>query len=61
MFLDEGHEVSERKTWSVIALCMVMMLVENAGGWLFGSIALIGDRLHISTHAAAAAAAATLA
>jgi len=53
VFLGEGHEASERRTWSVIALCTVMMLVEIVGGWLFGSIALIADGLHMSTHAGA--------
>jgi cation diffusion facilitator family transporter len=30
-----------------------MMLAEIVGGWLFGSIALIADGLHMSTHAGA--------
>ena len=30
-----------------------MMLLEIVGGWLFGSIALIADGLHMSTHAGA--------
>jgi cation diffusion facilitator family transporter len=53
VFLGEGHEKSERKTWAVIWLCGVMMVVEIVGGWLFGSIALIADGLHMSTHAGA--------
>jgi cation diffusion facilitator family transporter len=53
VFLGEGHERSERKTWAVIILCTVMMLAEIVGGWLFGSIALIADGLHMSTHAGA--------
>jgi cation diffusion facilitator family transporter len=53
VFLGEGHERSERRTWAVIWLCGVMMLAEIAGGWLFGSIALIADGLHMSTHAGA--------
>jgi cation diffusion facilitator family transporter len=53
VFLGEGHETSERRTWSVIWLCGAMMLVEIVGGWLFGSIALIADGLHMSTHAGA--------
>jgi hypothetical protein len=28
VFLGEGHEQNERKTWAVIALCGVMMVVE---------------------------------
>ena len=53
VFLGEGHEQSERRTWAVIWLCGVMMLVEIVGGLLFGSIALVADGLHMSTHAGA--------
>jgi cation diffusion facilitator family transporter len=53
VFLGEGHEKSERRTWAVIWLCAGMMLLEIVGGWLFGSIALIADGLHMSTHAGA--------
>jgi cation diffusion facilitator family transporter len=37
----------------VIALCTFMMAVEIVGGLLFGSIALVADGLHMSTHASA--------
>src|ERR1700726_1725041 len=53
VFLGEGHQKSERKTWAVIWLCGVMMVAEIVGGFLFGSIALIADGLHMSTHAGA--------
>ena len=53
VFLGEGHEKSERRTWAVIWLCSAMMAAEIVGGWLFGSIALIADGLHMSTHAGA--------
>ena len=53
VFLSEDHQKSERKTWAVIWLCAAMMVVEIVGGWLFGSIALIADGLHMSTHAGA--------
>jgi cation diffusion facilitator family transporter len=53
VFLGEGHQKSERKTWTVIWLCGVMMIAEIVGGFLFGSIALIADGLHMSTHAGA--------
>jgi cation diffusion facilitator family transporter len=52
-FLGEGHEQSERKTWTVIWLCGAMMCAEVVGGLLFGSIALVADGLHMSTHAGA--------
>jgi len=52
-FLSEDHRKSERKTWAVIWLCSAMMVAEIVGGWLFGSIALVADGLHMSTHAGA--------
>src|SRR5579872_5315327 len=53
IFLAKGHEKSERKTWAVILLCGAMMAAEIVGGLLFGSIALVADGLHMSTHAGA--------
>lgn len=53
VFLGARHEKSERKTWFVIWLCGAMMVGEIAGGLLFGSIALVADGLHMSTHAGA--------
>lgn len=53
IFLGAGHEKNERKTWAVIALCSAMMLVEIVGGTMFGSLALVADGLHMSTHAGA--------
>jgi cation diffusion facilitator family transporter len=53
VFLGEGHERNERRTWMVIALCTFMMAAEIAGGLIFGSIALVADGLHMSTHASA--------
>ena len=53
IFLGEKHAQSERKTWAVIWLCGAMMCAEIVGGLLFGSIALVADGLHMSTHAGA--------
>lgn len=53
VFLGESHEQNERRTWVVIALCSVMMAAEIVGGLVFGSIALVADGLHMSTHASA--------
>ena len=53
VFLGEGHEKNERRTWMVIWLCAAMMVAEIVGGLLFGSIALVADGLHMSTHAGA--------
>jgi cation diffusion facilitator family transporter len=52
-FLGAGHERSERRTWAVIWLCTAMMVAEIAGGLLFGSLALVADGMHMSTHAGA--------
>jgi cation diffusion facilitator family transporter len=53
VFLGHAHERNERKTWAVIAVCAAMMVAEIAGGTWFGSVALIADGLHMSTHAGA--------
>jgi len=53
VFLGDTHEQNERRTWAVIAICAVMMFAEIVGGWWFGSVALIADGLHMSTHAGA--------
>ena len=53
VFLGEKHEASERRTWAVIWLCGAMMFLEIVGGLFFGSIALVADGLHMSTHAGA--------
>src|SRR6266571_3991299 len=53
VFLGEAHEHNERKTWAVIAICAAMMVAEIVGGLWFGSVALIADGLHMSTHAGA--------
>ena len=53
VFLAPGHERSERKTWAVIWLCGLMMVAEIVGGTMFGSVALVADGLHMSTHAGA--------
>jgi cation diffusion facilitator family transporter len=52
-FLGEDQEKNERRTWMVIGLCTFMMVAEVVGGLLFGSIALVADGLHMSTHASA--------
>jgi cation diffusion facilitator family transporter len=53
VFLGESHVQSERRTWAVIWLCGAMMAAEIVGGLMFGSIALVADGLHMSTHAGA--------
>jgi len=53
VFLGEAHARNERKTWTVIALCAAMMVAEIIGGLWYGSVALVADGLHMSTHAGA--------
>src|SRR5271166_4850068 len=53
IFLGASHANAERRTWAVIWLCAAMMAIEIVGGLLFGSIALVADGLHMSTHAGA--------
>src|SRR6185312_3269184 len=53
VFLGRDHQEAERRTWGVIILCSIMIIAEIIGGALFGSLALIADGLHMSTHAGA--------
>ncbi len=52
-FLGAGHARNERRTWAVVVLCTFMMLLEIIGGTMFGSLALVADGWHMSTHAGA--------
>lgn len=58
VFLGEKHERHERRTWAVVALTAVTMVAEIVGGTMFGSMALVADGWHMSTHAVALAIAA---
>jgi cation diffusion facilitator family transporter len=53
VFLGRDHDRNARRTWWVIALTATMMVVEITAGTLFGSMALVADGWHMSTHAAA--------
>ena len=53
VFLGADHARNERRSWAVVTLCGAMMAAEIVGGWLSGSMALIADGLHMSTHAGA--------
>lgn len=53
VFLGSQHERNERRTWLVIAFTTTMMIVEIAAGSAFGSMALVADGWHMSTHAGA--------
>jgi len=53
VFLGEHHARNERRTWFVVGLTVAMMFAEIVGGTLFGSMALLADGWHMSTHAMA--------
>jgi len=53
VFLGERHRRNERRVWLVIALTASMMVIEIAAGTIYGSMALVADGWHMSTHAAA--------
>ena len=53
VFLGDGHERNERRVWLVIVLTSAMMVAEIVGGTIYGSMALVADGWHMSTHAAA--------
>jgi cation diffusion facilitator family transporter len=57
-WLGEHHDHHERRTRWVVALTVVMMVAEIAGGTYYGSMALVADGWHMATHAAALAVAA---
>jgi cation diffusion facilitator family transporter len=52
-FLGARHAENERRTWLVVALTAAMMVVEIVGGTIYGSMALVADGWHMSTHAGA--------
>ena len=58
VFLGAAHARNERRTWLVVGLTAAMMVAEIIGGIVFGSMALLADGWHMSTHAAALAIAA---
>src|ERR1700688_3648671 len=58
VFLGAKHDRHERRTWFVVALTAAMMVAEITGGSIFGSMAVVADGWHMSTHAGALAIAA---
>jgi len=53
VFLGTDHARNERRSWAVVAVCGAMMAAEIVGGLISGSMALIADAMHMSTHAGA--------
>lgn len=50
---DQSNPLAERGTRRAMALTLVMMVVEIAGGWWFNSMAILADGWHMSSHAMA--------
>src|SRR4029079_8811943 len=55
IFLGEAHDRHEKRTWLVVALTAATMVAEIVAGTIYGSMALLADGWHMSTHAAALA------
>ncbi|NML30183.1 CDF family Co(II)/Ni(II) efflux transporter DmeF [Paraburkholderia antibiotica] len=52
-FLGGSHDENARRTRSVVALTLIMMIGEITAGYLTGSMALLADGFHMATHAGA--------
>lgn len=52
-FLPPGQVSNERRTWLVIGLTALTMVVEIVSGLIFGSMALLADGWHMASHASA--------
>lgn len=57
-FLGAKHLENEYRTWLVVGLTAFMMVCEIIAGTVYGSMALVADGWHMSTHAGALAIAA---
>jgi cation diffusion facilitator family transporter len=55
VFLGHAHAENQRRTWTVVAVTLVMMVAEIVCGTWFGSMALLADGWHMATHAGALA------
>ncbi len=55
VFLSDHHHVNERRTWWVIGLTLITMVLEIVSGLIFGSMALLADGWHMASHATAMA------
>ena len=53
IYLGDGHRQNEARVWWVIALTTSMMVIEIVAGTVYGSMALVADGWHMSTHAGA--------
>lgn len=50
---DTGNRAGERRTWIVVGITAITMVVEIVAGIITGSMALLADGWHMSTHVVA--------
>ena len=50
---DAGNRAGELRTWIVVVITAITMVAEIVGGWITGSMALLADGWHMSTHVVA--------
>ena len=50
---DTGNRAGERRMWVVVVITAITMVAEIVAGFLTGSMALLADGWHMSTHVAA--------
>lgn len=47
------HKQGQKRSWQVLILTLIVMVIEIVAGTIYGSMALLADGWHMSTHAAA--------
>ncbi|MBN9025745.1 MAG: CDF family Co(II)/Ni(II) efflux transporter DmeF [Rhizobiales bacterium] len=53
VFLGASHDRNQRRTMIVVAITALTMVAEIVAGYAYGSMALLADGFHMSTHAGA--------
>lgn len=53
VFLGASHDRNQRRTMIVVGITALTMVVEIVAGYAYGSMALLADGFHMSTHAGA--------
>ncbi|MCX5579562.1 CDF family Co(II)/Ni(II) efflux transporter DmeF [Kaistia terrae] len=53
VFLGASHDRNQRRTMIVVGITALTMVAEIVGGYVYGSMALLADGFHMSTHAGA--------
>ena len=53
VYLGADHRRNERRTWIVMAICVVSLALQLGGGLIFRSLALVASGLHMAAHVAA--------